>query len=79
MGFFDIFKRAPKTFPVMTADTVKPVDMPINTTLAKKVYRQWMLESGYRTDKEELAYSVSWLAEEIKGQTDNLRSRSKKR
>lgn len=73
MGLFDMFKKAPKTFPVLTPESLEPVDAAINTTQAKKVYREWMWRIGYYTDKEELAYSVGWLAEEIKGETENLR------
>ena len=59
---FGFFK---KKYPVLTADMFEPVDKEINTTEAKKLYKQYMKQIGY-LEKDELSDHASYLADEIK-------------
>lgn len=66
---FGLFK---KQFPVLTTEMLEPVDVPISTANAKKIFVLWMVKIGY-LDREEALHQVRYLAEEMKDHEDYLR------
>jgi hypothetical protein len=67
--FFDLFKK--KEPPILKAEMLEPVNAPIATAEAKRIFKEWMLRIGHlsnkdKLDKMELADSVSYFVEEMK-------------
>lgn len=61
-----------KTYPVLSSEHLQPVDQPINTVLAKQLFKEWMLKIGY-LDKQEISLHVGYFAEEMRSYEENLR------
>ena len=59
-------------YPVLTPDMIKPIDEPIDTISAKKIYRSYMSQIDY-CDKSELSENVKYFALEIKQETEFLK------
>ncbi len=76
MGILDFLfgKSEPqkKVMPILKPENLQPVDAPISTTEAKKIFREWMLKIGY-LDKEEVADHVKYFADEMKEQDENFK------
>lgn len=67
-----MFRFFKKKYPLLKEEMLTPVDAPISTTDAKRLYKQFMKEIGF-LEKDELSDSVSYLAEEIKDTEQYLR------
>lgn len=66
---FGLFK---KQYPVLKPEMLEPVDAPITTTNAKKIYSQWMVKIGY-FDKFDASHDAAYFAEAMKEHEDYLR------
>lgn len=73
MGFLDaLFGSKPKTYPVLRADMLQPVDNKITTQEAKRIFKEWMLKIGY-LDKQEVGDHVGYFADEMREHEQGLR------
>lgn len=61
----------PASYPVMTLEMIDSGDRPIDAATAVKLYRQFMLQTGY-LDKQELAYHAGHFAQEMKDHRQGL-------
>ena len=59
-------------YPVLTPDMIKPINEPLDTVSAKKIYRSYMSQINYCV-KDELSESVKYFALEIKQETEFLK------
>ncbi len=66
---FGFFK---KKCPLLKEEMLTPVDEPISTTEAKRIFKQFMKDIGY-LEKDELADHAGYLADEIKGHEQYLK------
>jgi len=66
---FGFFK---KKYPLLKEEMLTPVDEPISTTEAKRIFKQFMKDIGY-LEKDELSDHAGYLAEEIKDHEQYLR------
>lgn len=73
MGLFDLlFGSKPKAFPVLRGDMLQPVNNPITTVEAKRIFKEWMLKIGY-LDKQEVGDHVGYFADEMRNHEQNLK------
>lgn len=63
--------RKPKSYPLMTMDMIGSNGQPITTAQAIKLFKLFMLRSGY-LQKNEITEHAEYFAEEIRSQTDAL-------
>lgn len=68
---FGLFKKKP--YPLFSEDMIKPLDEPLPTTDAKKIYRQYMSGIGY-LKKEEISDAVYDLSEAMKGEVEDRKA-----
>ena len=61
---FGLFGKK-KTYPLLTADKIEPVNEPISTADAKKLFKSYMKDIGY-LERDELSEHAGYLGEEIK-------------
>lgn len=74
--FFDLFKK--KEPPILKPEMLQPVDAPISTAEAKKIFKEWMVKIGRLSDKDkldkmELSHHVGYLVEDMKQHEEALR------
>lgn len=79
MGLFDLFKKkepelkdSTDVLPVVTSSSFEPEDMLINATLAKKLYKESLLTTGY-FDVDEASESVRLFAEAMRNEGESIR------
>lgn len=60
---FGLFGK--KSYPLLKPEMIEPVDQPLSTTDAKKIFKAYMREIGY-LDKDELSEHAGYLGEEIR-------------
>jgi len=68
--FFDLFKR--KEIPILKPEMLTPVDAPISTADAKRLFKAWMLKIG-RLDKQEIPDHVKYFADAMKDEEQGLK------
>lgn len=56
---------------MLRAEQIEPVDAPITKVLAKKIYRDYMLQTG-RLDKDEISEHIEYFVEEMTDHVDEL-------
>ncbi|WP_066965935.1 hypothetical protein [Microbulbifer sp. Q7] len=66
---FGLFK---KKYPVLKANQIEPVEEPINTTIAKKIFKDYMASIGF-LDKDELSEHAGYFADEVRDHEECLR------
>ena len=66
---FGFFK---KSYPILTAEMIKPEDQLITTTEAKRIFKEFMKRIGY-LEKDELSLHASYLSDEIKDHQEGLK------
>ncbi|ABA90286.1 hypothetical protein Pcar_3051 [Syntrophotalea carbinolica DSM 2380] len=66
---FGFFK---KKYPLLKNEMITPVGEPVNTSEAKRIFKQFMKEIGY-LEKDELTEHAGYLSEEIKDHEQGLR------
>lgn len=74
--FFDLFKK--KEPPILKPEMLQPVDAPISTAEAKRIFKEWMLKIGHlsikdKLDKMELSDHVGYFVEELKQHEESLK------
>lgn len=74
--FFDLFKK--KEPPILKPEMLQPVDAPISTLEAKKIFKEWMVKIGHlsnkdKLDKMELSDHVEYFVEEMKQHEEALK------
>ena len=68
--FFGLFKK--KEPPILKPEMLEPINAPISTAEAKKVYKDWMLKIGY-LDRQEVGDHVRYFADDMKGREEDLK------
>ena len=66
---FGLFK---KKYPILTPENIEPVDAPISTAEAKRIFKAFMSQIGY-LERGELAEHAGYLADDIKEMTEAYR------
>lgn len=61
-----------KTYPVLRADMLQPVDKLITTKEAKRIFKEWMLQIGC-LDKQEVGDHVGYFADEMREHEQSLK------
>lgn len=61
----------PASFPVMTMEMISSDGKPVDAATAVKLYKQFMLQTGY-LDKQELAEHAEYFAQEVKDHGQSL-------
>jgi hypothetical protein len=74
--FFDLFKK--KEPLILKPEMLQPVDAPISTAEAKKIFTEWMVKIGHlsnkdKLDKMELSDHVGYFVEEMKQHEESLK------
>jgi chromosome segregation ATPase len=74
--FFDLFKK--KEPPILKPEMLQPVDAPISTAEAKRIFKDWMVKIGHfsnkdKLDKMELSEHVGYFVEEMKQHEEALK------
>lgn len=69
---FGLFRRK-RRFPVMTSDMIQPIDKEITATEAKQLYRAFVKQVGFATDRDDIAEGARMLGEMIKDHADSFR------
>lgn len=67
-----MFSIGSKERQVLRADQIEPEDAPITRVLAKKIYRDYMLQTGH-LEKDELADHVEYLVDEMNDHEEELK------
>lgn len=65
------FKPKPKTYPLMTWDMIGSHGQPINTVQAVKLFKLFMLRSGF-LQQDQLAEHAGYFSDEIRNTTEAL-------
>jgi len=74
--FFDLFKK--KEPPILKPEMLQPVDAPISTAEAKRIFKEWMVKIGHlsnkdKLDKMELSDHVGYFVEDMKQHEEALK------
>lgn len=74
--FFDLFKK--KEPPILKPEMLQPVDAPISTAEAKRIFKEWMVNIGHLSnkdniDKMELSDHVGYFVEDMKQHEEALK------
>ena len=64
--------RRRRRVPILKVTDIEPVDAPISTVDAKKIYRQYMVARA-RGDREELRFWVETFADEMREEGESMR------
>ena len=60
---FGLFRK--KSYPLLKNEMITPIDHPITTTEAKKLYKSYMKDIGF-LEKDELSENAAYFGEEIR-------------
>jgi hypothetical protein len=73
---FGFFRRKPR-FPILTTEMIQPLDKIITATEAKQLYRSFVKQIGFSTDRDDIADGARMLGEMIKDHADTFREEYK--
>lgn len=65
-------QAAKRTPPILRGDMLQPVDAPITTAEAKRVFKEWMVQIGH-LDKQEVGDHVKYFADAMKEHEGDLK------